>query len=249
MEDFLSDLGLSKAEASVYRLLADMGSASASDIAKRSTIYRTNLYDILEQLRGRGLLTSYVQGRKRFYSISEPKTLQGMLDDKMSRLRTAEKELAGFISTVRRGQSQERKIYVYQDRKGLHFFYERLVDMAHSKDTVLVIGSSATILGVFNYYILNLSKRMKDIRIKVRMIANRDLVRNVVMRRIMSLLDMQLRLLPPGHVSPMAVFVFKGNVGFCNFMENPFVIVVEDHVLAKAYERHFEELWTMAKPA
>lgn len=250
MSEQLRGLGLSANEIKVYTVLARTASMPVGQLAIHTGLYRTNLYDLLEKLRTRGLVTSFVQNKVRYYSITEPRNLLSLLEHQKEEMRLLESSVRDYIKTLKPAPmtAHAKKLFIYQDREGLQYFYERLMDMAKSRDEVLVIGSSATILDAFNYYILNLSKRIKEINVHVRMIANRDLIRNVIMQRIVQLVAMDLRLLPRGHVSPVAVFIFKSNVGFCNFMENPFVIIVDDPILSKAYKKHFDELWTIASP-
>jgi sugar-specific transcriptional regulator TrmB len=250
MTDILKKIGLTDSESTVYQALAAIGRANVSTLSVKTRIYRTNLYDVLEGLRSKGLVTSVIQDRVRYYSITAPANLLVLIEQEKQSLRASEQELLAYVKTIKpvAHSGGNKRIFVYQDREGLEFFYERLIEIAKSRDEVQIIGSSGTILGVFNYYMLNLSKKIKDINVPVRMIANRDLVRNAVMQRIMGLVDLDLRLLPRGHVSPVAVFIFRGHVGFCNFMENPFVIVIEDASITKVYKLHFEELWRLASP-
>jgi sugar-specific transcriptional regulator TrmB len=248
MADVLKRIGLTDAECTVYAALAELGEVPVRTLAMSTRIYRTNLYDVLSMLRNRGLVTTIVRNRVRYYALAAPENLLSLVEEKKKSLAVAEEELKGYLKTIRpaRYPKGENHIFVYQDREGLQFFYERLMEMAKSRDEIYIIGSSGTILDVFNYYMINLSKKIKDINVRVRMIANRDLIRNTVMQQIMRLVDLKLRLLPRGHVSPIAVFIFKGHVGFCNFMENPFVIIIEDRAITRAYKKHFDELWALS---
>ena len=90
---------------------------------------------------------------------------------------------------------------------------------------------------------LHAKKTIKEVNIRGRMIANKRIIRSRILKKIMGMVNLDLRFLPSGYVSPVAVFIFKDNVGFCNFMENPFVIIVEDRIMSQSYKLHFEELW------
>ena len=78
------------------------------------------------------------------------------------------------------------------------------------------------------------------------MIANKKIIHSTILKKVMGHVDMKLRFLPPGYVSPVAVFIFRNHIGFCNFMENPFVIIIDDKPLAKSYKLHFEDLWKIS---
>ncbi|KXK08067.1 MAG: Sugar-specific transcriptional regulator TrmB [candidate division WS6 bacterium OLB21] len=57
----LVDLGLNKGEAEVYSSLLQFGEASASEIAKRTNIGRTNVYEYANSLIKRGLISQFEQ--------------------------------------------------------------------------------------------------------------------------------------------------------------------------------------------
>ena len=45
MEEILEEIGLNKTESKVYYALAEIGSATISEIAKRTKSHRSNIYD------------------------------------------------------------------------------------------------------------------------------------------------------------------------------------------------------------
>ena len=57
LPQLLTSLGLSKNEAKVYLALLDLGSATAGKIAEKSKVHRTNVYDALERLIEKGVVT------------------------------------------------------------------------------------------------------------------------------------------------------------------------------------------------
>ncbi len=249
MTDVLKKIGMTDSEIQVFEALASLGSAPASVIAKDTGIHRTNLYDILARLEKKGLVSSVSKNNVKVFSILEPKNLLSLLEKQKKEIEDARPGLMELISAIKPGPSGPHgdRISIFQGREGLGFFYDRLVDIARSEDEIMIIASSEAVLSVFNYYFLNLSKRIRGIKVRGRMIANRRIIRSSVMKRILRLAELDLRFLPSGYVSPVAVFVFKDIVGFCNFTENPFVILIDDRLIAKSYKRHFEGLWRKAE--
>jgi len=249
MENVLRELGLTDSEIKVYLAMCKLGTAPASAISEQAGLYRTNAYDILEKLTHKGLVNNIVRNNVKFYGITKPGNLKLLLEEKKNEILETEKELNHLIKDLKTSRlpPKKQRIFVYQDHEGLSLFYEQLVAIARSRDEVQVIASSGLILNVLNYYMLNLSKRIKNINVRGKMIANKGIVKSAIMRRVLGLVDLELRFLPKGRVSPVAVFVFKSNVGFCNFRENPFVILIDDKALSESYRQYFEELWGMAR--
>lgn len=241
-------VGLTDSEIKVYDSLCQIESTTVINLTSQTGLYRTNIYDILEKLKKKGLVTSIKKNNVMHFSITDPRNLLKLLVDKEKEIKSSKIDLLDYIKNIKTSlpNTKETPISIFQGKEGLQFFYDQLVDIAKSKDEILLIASSITVLNVFNYYFLNLSKRIKHINVKGRMIANKKIIHSTILKKVMGHVDMKLRFLPPGYVSPVAVFIFRNHIGFCNFMENPFVIIIDDKPLAKSYKLHFEDLWKIS---
>ena len=68
----LSRIGLSENEAEVYLTLLKLGPLSAYAIAQRSGIYRPHVYDKLDTLIQKGLVSYVKEGKKKIFSPAPP---------------------------------------------------------------------------------------------------------------------------------------------------------------------------------
>lgn len=79
----LNKIGLNKGEAEVYACLLQFGDLSASEIAKRTNIGRTNVYEYANALIKRGFASQYEKDSKIFFRIEDPLTLRDLVDNKV----------------------------------------------------------------------------------------------------------------------------------------------------------------------
>lgn len=82
----LKHLGLSEKEAQVYLSALELGPAPVQDISHKAKVNRATTYVMIEALSNRGLMSTFVKGKKRFYVPESPDRL-------MSILRIQQKEL------------------------------------------------------------------------------------------------------------------------------------------------------------
>ena len=69
--DLLTSFGLKPQEAKVYLACLKLGESSVSQIARESGIQRTFVYDILDNLQKRGVISAIeAAGKKQFRAIS-----------------------------------------------------------------------------------------------------------------------------------------------------------------------------------
>ena len=89
----LQEIGLSKTESKVYLALLELGSALAGKITKKSGINRTNVYDALERLIEKGLVTYIIQANRKVFEPVDPNKLQEILKEKQDKLDSLMPEL------------------------------------------------------------------------------------------------------------------------------------------------------------
>src|SRR3989344_2134456 len=85
-EDILEEMGLSKNEAKVLATLFDIGPATAGEIAEKSKVHRTNVYDSLERLVKKGLIAYINKDKKKLYEAKDPENLLDYIKEKESKL-------------------------------------------------------------------------------------------------------------------------------------------------------------------
>src|SRR5690242_13407133 len=79
-------LGLSETETKVYLASLSLGPTSVQDIAKEAKLSRTATYDAVEELQKRGLLSTYVRGKKRFFAAEEPEQAVAYFRDNVNKM-------------------------------------------------------------------------------------------------------------------------------------------------------------------
>ncbi len=82
VHETLEQLGLSKNEAKVYATLVQLGCTSVGKIAKVCKVYRPNVYDALERLKQKGLVTCIPTEGTKLFQAAEPTSLLNWLREK-----------------------------------------------------------------------------------------------------------------------------------------------------------------------
>lgn len=75
----LMHLGLSEKEAAVYVSALELGPSTVQDISHKAKVNRATTYVMIESLVGRGLMSSFMKGKKRYFSAESPDRLSSLL--------------------------------------------------------------------------------------------------------------------------------------------------------------------------
>ena len=81
-KNILLEVGLTEAETKIYLAVLKLKTCTVRDITKECGFHRTNIYDILEQLRERGLITIFKEGKTTKYNATNPNNLYELLREK-----------------------------------------------------------------------------------------------------------------------------------------------------------------------
>ena len=78
----LIKLGLSKTESILYLKLINIGSSDVKTLIKETGFYKANVYDALERLCEKGIISKVIEGNKRVYQIQNPESLVRFIQQK-----------------------------------------------------------------------------------------------------------------------------------------------------------------------
>jgi len=99
LSDQLTQFGLNDKQAIVYLALLELGASSAINLAKKTGILRTTVYDVLIELEKKGLLSQTKKGKKRLFLAEEPENLENILEEKREKLASLMPALKGLLNT------------------------------------------------------------------------------------------------------------------------------------------------------
>jgi len=133
-ERVLEVLGLSPNEAKIYEALLNTTSANVSSIAIKSKVHRRNVYDSLNKLIEKGLVSELILNNEKHFKAVDPKRLMGFIKDKEEILQGELPEMEKRFQKL----STKEQAYVY---KGIQGFRNYMQDILDAGEDVFCIGS------------------------------------------------------------------------------------------------------------
>ena len=85
--EVLEQLGLTEAESKVYLALLELGSSQAGKITSKTGIHRRTVYDSIERLIEKGLVSFISQNNIKFFESVDPQQLLEILKEKQDNLK------------------------------------------------------------------------------------------------------------------------------------------------------------------
>lgn len=100
MEELIRELihvGLSEKESAVYIAALELGPSVVQDVAKKAGVNRATTYVCIESLAARGLISTFIKGKKRFFAAESPDRLLSLVRLQRRELEEKEREIESTI--------------------------------------------------------------------------------------------------------------------------------------------------------
>ncbi|MBS3158862.1 hypothetical protein J4206_06265 [Candidatus Woesearchaeota archaeon] len=235
-EEALLAAGLTFNEAKVYLALLKLGSANVNEITKKSGVHRVNVYDILDRLTEKGLVSSIIANKKKAYQVVNPDVLREIIKQKEYLVEKALPELKLDYNI----NPKKEHVYYFHGPDGVSTAYSM---MMAQKETIYGIGGSGRTREFLKHRHDKFIKELKSNKCKVKALYYEFTRKTGVAK------DYDTRYLPDKYQSPMMIDVCGSLVIILLSTDEVSAIVIDNRALADSYRKYFELLWnTVAKP-
>lgn len=233
----LREFGLSNTESKVYLALLELGKSKAGEITKKSAVNRTNVYDALERLIEKGLVSYVSENNKKVFEAVNPQRLQNILKDKQDKLgKTIEELKAKYQKTLK-----EEDAFVFRGKQGIKSIFE---DILNEKKELFCYGAESRFKTLFPFYQKHWNEKRAKLKIKVKMIYS-EKVREEKRKENLKFLEMKF--LPETYEFPSMVISYGNRVVTIVWLEEPFAFMIKSEEVVKSNMNFFELLWKIAK--
>jgi len=250
MEKILESIGLTPGESRVYLALLELGFSTVSPISKKANVSMSKIYFILEGLIRKGLVSSIVKNKVRHFNAANPERIIDFLEEKKKKIDEEENKVKKKLpelknKLVRAGKKPIAE--VYEGIKGIKTFFEKMLLEIEEGDITYVFGIPRKVsIRHGNYFLHDWSERMRQKKIKSKLIYNFD-ARDVGRERAKLKLT-EVRYLPKEIQTPAWINIYKDVVSTTYMMgENPFCVVIRDENIVKSYLSYFNYLWKQSR--
>ena len=228
----LEKLGLTKSESIIYSAMLKIGVSTVRDISKESGFHRTNIYDILEQLKEKGLITFFKEGKVSKYKVSDPQNLYAYLKEKEELLNSLFPE----IEKLHNVSNDLVQVEIYKGTEGMKSAWR---DMIKEKKEIYGFGVKGQLREKLPLFAEQWLRDAKNNKIKYYGIYTE--------RGNLPDYFTEIRYVSKELSGPVAVFIYGNKVNINIWDPSLVAILITSELVASMYKKHFQLLWNIAK--
>ena len=244
MERYLREIGFTEGEEKVYLALLKIGSSTSGAIAKESGVSRSKLYEILEKLSRKGIVSHFKKNNVEHFSAAPPKRILDYLGEKEKSIELQRKEFEKHIPMYE--NIFERKIFmqeaeVFEGMEGIKNVREIALNKMKPGETMYYFGNpSSGHENVLGYWDDWNERRIKK-RINSYIIYNQDAKDYGERRKRLKYTKVKfLRRKGPTHAW---IEIYGDTVAIVLKKDTPMSVVINNRLVAESFKTYFEILW------
>lgn len=234
----LTDLGLGTKQARVYLALLMLGEATVQEVARRSSVKRTTVYVVLEELRHQGLVHQTKVDKRTYYLAEEPGDLLELYRTKVDRLSNQ----LSLLNAIRRKSSHRSRVFFFNGEEGFKEIWKMLLKSG-VKEYLIITDPREMLHFVRKGYITG-----KIIREKVRQgIKSRQLIvpseyaKEIVAKDAKE--NRVSKVLPYDHPVSYTTIIFEDKVALISPFVEDLILIIDSQKFASSQQALFESLW------
>src|SRR3989344_850440 len=138
MELNLEELGLSGNESKIYLYLLKHGEKSTGPIIKETGISNSRVYESLNSLIKKGLVTYSVHKRGKYFQASDPSKFIENEEKKLKKIQSLIPELI----SLQNKEEKETNVAIYEGFEGFKTAFKKIINDCPEKETIYILGFS-----------------------------------------------------------------------------------------------------------
>lgn len=245
VEDVLARAGLPARGIKAYLALNERGELTAGELAGIMGFIRTNAYDVLNDLVGRGIVAYAVRNDVKYFHATEPEKIIDYLEAQKRDLDTVRDEVERMLPQIKPAQHRFDKpaIEVYEGKEGLKTILAMSVreSLKTHKEILGISVQQQKCRDLAGTYHIRWYKDREKHKIKSRYIMSAE-------EKIIPVKYTRFKTLPKQARNPNEIFIFGNVTTQFFFVSGQFTaIVIKNKEITDNYRDYFEFLWKMIK--
>ena len=237
-DEALRNIGFSKNEAKIYRALIELGPSMIGIICGKIKVHRRNVYDSLEMLKDKGLVSATIINNRIIYEAVDPHQLIKIIEERNEEL------IHSMNDLLSKRKSSQSIVHVYTGQAGRKIMF---AEKLKQKGEQYVLGAhipspqSKRFVDIYHHH-----RVQKKINLKMLFSPNEKEAAYMFQKYKL----LQVRILPRFNTSPIAINIYRNKTALLlgSASLEPITIIIDDKGLANDMTSYFKMLWSISKP-
>jgi sugar-specific transcriptional regulator TrmB len=241
IEESLSGFGFGPSEITVYLHLLKRGSSYANSISSSTGINRSNVYEALDRLIEKGIVSFVSRNKAKWYKASPSESLNSLLKIKEDEFRSQKENFLESIKEIRKiapPKNEKVDAAIFSGRDGLKMIFEEMLEL---EKPIAFFAAKMQFSTFFEAYYHQWHMRRAKKNIIQRTIFP-EKVRHEKNKQI-SIKLRKVRYVDDKFTSPTTTVIYGDVVAIVMWGPEPLAVRIENKEIAKSHLNYFNMVW------
>jgi sugar-specific transcriptional regulator TrmB len=241
----LESAGFTKGEVNVYLSLLDLGETTTGPVIKRSGITGSKVYEILDKLIKKGIVSYIVRDKTKYFQASPPRKLLDYMDTKEKEFRGNKKKIEEIIPDLedrRRTKEKTQTSQIFEGYEGIKSVFNMVLETMQEGEEYYGSSLGEELIKRLRIFLLQYHRKRIKKGVKVKLIVHSK--EKSLFREFSKLRGLQMRYYHNPY--PVGMIIFKNTVASFTFKEKPTAFLIRSSQIAESYKNFFMDVWSRA---
>jgi HTH-type transcriptional regulator, sugar sensing transcriptional regulator len=246
----LKKIGLTDGEIKIYDALLELGETTRTQLAKKSGISPSKIYDVANRLLEKGIISSVKKNGVIHFAAADPSRIQAFLDHKEQEIRKEKALVDELLPTLllKYQKTQDKSdVEVFYGWEGMKTCFDDIVKILEPGEWNYVFGASSGHDSVqADLFFSQYYRKKKSKGYGTMIIFNEDMRKNEKRFLIFKEIPNSMRFL---HTDTFTeINLYRNKVLIIMLLQKPIIIRVTSQEAADSFKKFFDTMWDLAKP-
>ncbi len=245
--NILEQVGLTESETKVYLALLKLGETTAGPIVDEAKVTRSKIYDILERLKNKGLVSHITKEATKYFSAADPSNILDYLEEKENEIINKKESVKNLLPQLEQQYRQimESKIAeIYIGMKGMQNAFSLLVKEFSSDEEYYAFGAGkGENIEKIQVFFDRLHKERIKKNVKAKIIFNKSSKGLFKSQEKSKLVEVKYLI----ESTPAAINIYKNFIIIAILTIEPITFLIRNKEIAFSFKEYFRVMWKIAK--
>lgn len=234
----LQELGLSVAESEVYLAMLSLGPTTILKISRTTRLKRTTIYNLVDGLKQKGLVTIIIKGLKQEYAAQDPITLRSVWQHKLEQFN----EKLPEFQALQKFPGSQAMITYYEGQTSIREIYTKLLVDIKPHEDYLVISAQEQWYKLDPKFFQKFIEQRAKLPINIRLLAQ-DSPTTRTHKKFEKNYNETIKILPTGTALTTNLVITPQRVVIHQLHAPHLAIVIENQSVIQMHREQFEIMW------
>ena len=239
----LEEVGLTKGEAKVYLTLLKTGETTTGKIIEEAQISAGKVYQILDKLIKKGLVSYIIKDKTKYFSSSHPNRILDLLYEKEKEIKNKEDELKNVMPSLIKAYEFDKKVNETTLFKGIKGIQTAIFELlGNAEKEIFAMGLTTSKDETFNLLWENWHRERAKRKIRCKCLFSE--VNKDYYQKLKKMNYTEIKVIKG--ITPSAITISKEYVLIQTY-EDVGCLLIKNKEIAQSFKTFFETMWSIAK--